>query len=474
MRGFLLSPWPVVLLATLGGCLAGPEEVESDRAFAQAGCETPLFAAIREAAEPSAELPGPLFATTRNRADPHVLLDSSAIFPAMAELIAAARSHVLLQTYIWEDDTDPTREILGGIARLAERRRAEAAPGDPPVLVRILLDASELGFSSQPLGTGMSELARRLEGLALDPSLVTWEIAGWRHVAMGNLHAKSLVVDGLFAIVTGANPESDQGYGVGLHDAGFRFEGDVVHALQAELENAWTGAWQWDCGSRSDDPDQCTIVPRRSGRLSLPAPDLGLAPPPCEPMLVVGRPANPDPFSSDLDVSAAHAFLTAIGRARQRIRILTPRLDLPVVLEALADAAARGVVVEAVVPQGFDDEGEILPFQGGRSVDAIAALYEEAIDRGVEHPCRTLQIRWFSRDGLEPVIGTTPRASHVKYFSVDGEVAIVGSTNHNRQGWSHSREIDVVVGVPEVVAAWDAQLFEPDFARAIPACQPAR
>lgn len=474
MRGARHALVVVLVVASVGGCLAGPDDLERDRGLAEASCETPLFAAIREAAEPSAELPGVLFSTTRNRADRRVLLDSPAIFPAMAELIAGARSHVFLQTYIWEDDTDPTREILGGIARLAERRGAEAGPDDPPVLVRILLDASELGFSSQPLGTGMSELARRLEGLALDPALVKWEIAGWVHLAFGNLHAKTLVVDGRVAIVTGANPEGDQGYGVGLHDAGFRFEGDVVHALQAEHENAWVAAWQWDCGSRSDDPDDCAIEPRRSGRLALPAPDLGLAPPPCEPMLVVGRPANTSLLSSDLDVSAAHAFLTAIRGARQRIRILSPRLDLPIVLEALADAAARGVVVEAVVPQGFDDEGEMLPFQGGRSVDAIATLYEEASDRGLPHPCQTLRVRWFSRDGHEPVIGTTARASHAKYFSVDGEVAIVGSTNHNRQGWSHSREIDVVVGVPEVVAAWDEQLFEPDFARAIPACQPAR
>jgi len=439
----------------------------------EAACETPLFAAIRAAAAPSAELPGVLFSTTNNRVDRHVRIDSSAIFPAMAELIASARSHVFLQTYIWENETDPTREILGGIARLAERRRAEAAPTDPPVLVRILLDASELGFSSEPIGTGMSELARRLEALHLDPALVTWEIAGFRHLALGNLHSKTLVVDGLVAIVTGANPEGDQGYGVGLHDAGFRFEGDVARALAAEHEIAWSQAWQWVCGSRSDDTDECAVSTLRSGRIALSRPDLGLVPPTCEPVLVVGRPANPDLFSSDLDVSAAHAFLAAIRGARQRIRILTPRLDLPDVLEALADAAARGVVVEAVVPQGFDDEGEVLPFQGGLSVDAIARLYEEAIDRGVERPCELVQVRWFSRDGIEPVIGTTPRASHVKYFSVDGEVAIVGSTNHNRQGWSHSREIGVVVGVPEVVTAWDAQLFEPDFARAIPACQPA-
>lgn len=463
----------LVGLTFLSACF-GPPASEEGAAPSQPCSEPPLFTAIREASAASAELPGPLFSTTRNRAGRVVLVDSPAIFPAMAELVASARSHVFLQTYIWENDTDPTREILRGIARLAERRRDEAAPGDPPVLVRILLDASELGFSSEPLDVGMPELARRLEALALDPTLVTWEIAGHRHIAVGNLHSKSLVVDGLVAVVTGANPEGDQSYDVGLHDAAFRLEGDVARALAAEFENAWVNAWQWTCGSRSDDVDDCTVTPRRSGRLALSPDDLGLVEPPCEPLLVVGRPANTDLFSGDLEVSQNHAFLAAIRNARQRIRILSPRLDMPIVLEALADAAARGVTIEAVVPQGFDDEGEILPLQGGRSVDAMALLFELAEERGVEHPCRLLRIGWYSRDGVEPVIGTTPLASHAKYFSADGEVAIVGSANHNRQGWSHSREVDVVVGVPEVVAAWDAQLFEPDHRDSIPVCQPRR
>lgn len=461
----------LLVAAPAAGCLAGGEP-ERAAGLVGASCAPPLFEAIRDAAAPSAELPGVLFETTRNHVDPLVLVDAPEIFPAMADLIASAQSHVFLQTYLWEDDGDATRELLAGIARLAERRRLEAAPTDPPVLVRILIDASELGFGSAPLGVGMSELARRLEALHLDPALVRWEIAGFVHVLLGNLHSKTLVVDGRDAIVTGANPDADHHYDEGQHDAGFRFEGDVAHALAAEHEIAWGQAWQWTCGSRSVDPDSCAVEPRRSGRLPLPARDLGVDPTPCAPLLVVGRPANAEVFSSDLDVSQAHAYLTAIHGAKERIRILSPRLDMPEVLDALADAAKRGVVVEAVVPQGFDDAGELMPGQGGRSVDAIASLYEEASDRGVEHPCRTLQIRWFSRDGRQPVLGTTPQSSHAKYFSVDGEVAIVGSVNQNRQSWSNSREIGVVVGVPEVVEAWDAQLFEPDFARAVPACQP--
>jgi hypothetical protein len=42
------------------------------------------------------------------------------------------------------------------------------------------------------------------------------------------------------------------------------------------------------------------------------------------------------------------------------------------------------------------------------------------------------------------------------------------------QSWNNAHEVDIVVDDAEVVRAWDEQLFEADFARAIPAeaCTP--
>jgi phosphatidylserine/phosphatidylglycerophosphate/cardiolipin synthase-like enzyme len=395
------------------------------------------------------------YLSLRNTGDPDVLIDGPKIFPAFHALIASAQHEVDLQTYVWEVGSDPANEILAGLAELAQRRAAEA-PDAPPVAVRFLFDASTLGFGSKV--ETLAQMWATVDALHLDPKRVTFELAGFYHLAFGNLHVKTLVVDGERAIITGANPQVHHDYAQPWRDAGYRLTGDVAIALREDFANAWQLGQLWTCGGTyNSDFLQCSAA---TDVLPTPAPHAAGA---CTPMLVVTRAADANPLSNRIDNTQDQAFIAAFASATDHIRMQTPNLNDDAAKGALIAAIERGVHVEVVLSKGFNDDSEIEPGQGGTNVDNVAKLYAQLASDGVANACELLQIRWYSQDGLIPVEGNGVYASHAKYTSVDDSVVIVGTANMDTQSWNNSREVDVVVDSPTLTRAWDAQLFSFDF-----------
>src|SRR5262245_23071737 len=244
--------WAPLLL--LAGCMSGNGDDDADDRVP--ACASDLFRAMYDGSAtmvPRGTVSIDDFVTARNAAELDVLIDGPEIFPAFRELIASAQHDVVLQTYVWEVDTDPANEILAGLRDLAARRAVEA-PDGPPVAVRFLFDVSTLDF-----GSAVMTLPRTwasVEALGLDPRHVTFEIAGFFHLAFGNLHVKTVVVDGERAIVTGANPQAHHDYAAPWRDAGYRMSGDIARALEADFRGAWLKGQAWTCGAREDvDPD---------------------------------------------------------------------------------------------------------------------------------------------------------------------------------------------------------------------------
>src|SRR5690606_22048547 len=102
-------------------------------------------------------------ATEQNAPSAEALLNGPEIFPAMGALIEDAKREVDLTFYVWESDSQPAAELLGSIKRLEEKRKSEASADDAPVVVRILLDVSAIGFGSSikmmpALGAGIEQL----------------------------------------------------------------------------------------------------------------------------------------------------------------------------------------------------------------------------------------------------------------------------------------------------------------------------
>jgi len=398
-------------------------------------------------------IPAERFLTTKNYADPTVRIDGPQIFPAFRALIGGAKHEVDLQTYVWERGSDPTNDILNGLTDLAARR---AVSGDrEPVVVRFLFDASGLNFGSTI--DALPQAWADVEALELDPALVRFELAGFHHLAFGNLHVKTLVVDGKEAIVTGANPQAHHDYAEPWRDAGFHLSGEVAHALQDDFDDAWSVGETWTCGGELGDADACSAP---TTPLVHAADEAIYAGGDCLAMLTVMRQADPTIGANQLDSTQDQAFLAAFGVATDAIRMQTPNLNDDAAKRALLAAVRRGVRVDVVLSKSFNDASEVLPGQGGTNDDTVTELYDALSD--VPDACDRLRIRWYARDGV-PVEGNGVYASHAKYTSIDGAIAIVGTANMDTQSWNNSREVDVVVDDAATTQAWDQQLFALDF-----------
>ena len=437
-------------LLGLAACATDPVPQPGDELPACASDQLAKIVRLSRSFVPNGSVAPEHYVTARNVADQDVLVDGPEIFPKMRELIAAARYEVDLQTYVWEPNTDPSNEILAGLRDLAARHTT-----GEPVHVRFLFDVSTLNFGSTI--DALPQTWATVTALDLDPHVIQFELAGFYHTTFGNEHAKTVVVDGREAIVTGANPQAHHDYAEPWRDAGYHVSGDVAAALQDNFDDGWRRGQLWTCGSASGTATTCSGAPtpieHRFPAVEGPADA-------CVPMLVTDREADPTVGTNRLDSSQDQAFLAAFGAATDHIRIQSPNLNDDAAKQAVLEAVQRGVRVDIVLSKGFNDSTEALPGQGGDNDSNVTKLYDALADQ--PDACQRLRIRWYARDGV-PVVGNGVYASHAKYASLDDAIVIVGSANMDTQSWNNAREVNVVVDDARTTQAWDRQLFLPDF-----------
>jgi len=441
--------------------MTGPEDVDYEDVNGLPSCASAQMTSIFKATRsyiPKGSVSDRNFVTVASTADPHLYLDGPQIFPAFRELIASAKHDVALQTYVWEADSDPANDIIGGIADLARRRAANGATS--PVIVRFAFDVSTLGYGSQV--DALPKAWAAVAALQLDPRYVQFELAGVERTAFGALHKKTLVVDGRDAIITGANPQAHHDYATPWRDAGFRFSGEIAQALEDDFADTWSRAQRWTCaGDLTGEWSACSAPTTAMERLEQPL----AASDACLPMLTVTRQADPTP-SNRIDNPQDQAFLAAFAAAQTSIHIQTPNLNDDAAKQALIEAIQRGVTVDVVLSKGFNDDTEVLPGQGGTNEENVQLLYDALVAAGVTNACDKLRFRWHAQDGVA-VLGNGAYASHAKYASIDDAIVIVGTANMDTQSWNNSREIDVIVDDAALTQAWDAQMFDQEFANGI-------
>jgi phosphatidylserine/phosphatidylglycerophosphate/cardiolipin synthase-like enzyme len=192
-----------------------------------------------------------------------------------------------------------------------------------------------------------------------------------------------------------------------------------------------------------------------------------MAPSTCLPMMITSRRSDADPTSNRTDNTQDQGFLAAWGAATSHIHVQTPNLNDDAAKAALLTAVKRGVRVDVILSKGFNEESEALPGQGGGNEMNVRMLYDDLAAAGIADACDRLRIRWYSRDGVRPVLDNSFYASHAKFTSIDSAVAIVGTANMDTQSWNNSREVNVVVDSADTASAWDAQLFVEEFAHAV-------
>lgn len=391
----------------------------------------------------------PLYATSRNAIAAKFICEGENIFSAMADLITQAQYEILVQTYVWDNESDAAHTLLAALSQLEKTRRDSQA--QTPVRVRILV-RSGVFFDSHPNAADKLEAAFA----QLDARYVQADVAcDWR-VGAGSLHSKTLIVDGQIAVISGANIQKHFDKAESWFDTAIQIEGQVAAALRSDFAHAWRGAWQgWQA------PSELPAPPPTTGRLKTKEWQRSL------PILVTTRQPTDFLTSSRIDNPQNQAFLTAFAHAQKVIRIITPNLNAGPVLDAICTALRRGVKVQIILSKGLNDSRQELPGQGGSNHQVVERLYADLSQSPAAR--QLLDIRWFSRDGKVPIEGSSLGQSHAKGAMIDDRILIMGSANHDNQSWFHSRELNIVVDSFSVSKAWHRQVFKPCFERSIQA-----
>jgi cardiolipin synthase len=339
--------------------------------------------------------------------DVTLYLEGDAKFDAMIAAIAAARHHVHVEYYIFEDDPVGRRVVDA----LVERAKAG-------VEVRVVLD----GIGSYGLRGAV------LAPIEAAGGQVAWfnPVSGFRpRWANFRTHRKIVICDGTVAFTGGINVSQDQSAAASgeraWRDTHLRFEGPAVRALQRVFLEDWCFA------TGRPPPSGDAYFPR------VPAASLDAG----EHALVQVVSSGPD-----RDLYAIHQFFFgAITQAQSRLWLTTPYfVPDESTLAALVTAGLRGVDVRVLVPRSSDN---LLVDLAARS------YYPDLVRTGVK---------------IHEYEG---RMLHAKTLVVDDELAVVGTANFDNR--SFRLNFEVVVAIYDAATTRElARAFEDDLVRASP------
>lgn len=342
--------------------------------------EVSVLAALEEAATNA-----PLIAGNKVT----LLYDGPQTMAAMSEAISAAKDHINLETYIFDQD-----EV--GI-RFAQLLIARQRAG---VQVNIIYDSVGTLDTPQRFFDEMREAGIRL--LAFNPINPLKLTKLW---APNNRdHRKILVVDGRVAFTGGVNisdtysasslfrSNSRRRGDIGWRDTHIKVEGPAVAAMQ------WVFLDNWASQNSPDLPDSHFFPPLKEAGNKL------------------VRVLSSEPGG---DHEIYKSYMVAIQEAKSSVHI-TSAYFVPdaQILQALKEAAGRGVDVKIILP-GVTDSNLVF--------HAAHSFYSEMLAAGIK--IYQLQIA----------------VLHAKTAVIDGHWATVGSTNIDTRSFLHNSEINVVV-----------------------------
>jgi cardiolipin synthase A/B len=346
-----------------------------------------------------------------------LLLDGPATFAAMFEAIEGAKRSVLLEMYIIEDEAISQR-----FAALLTKKRQQG------VYVGIIYDA--IGSIGTDDGYFEALRAAGVAVCAFNPLNPAGRGGRYYDIAERD-HRKILSIDREVGFTGGINisgvyssgsfgrskPAQREPRKDGWRDTQIQLRGPAVSAL----DDLWRATWQ---------SQRCADAPPAPAPQAAPARHAGTH-------VVRIVPSSPDDAFNRIYA----LLLTAIDAAQKSVHLtmayFAPGDDM---IEALCDAARRGVDVQLVLPS-LSDFTPVL--HAGR------ARYEQLLEAGVK--IHELQ---------DAVL-------HAKTAVIDGVVSTVGSSNMDWRSFSANTEVNAVV-LGEDFAVAMRRMFERDVAASEP------
>jgi phosphatidylserine/phosphatidylglycerophosphate/cardiolipin synthase-like enzyme len=391
-------------------------------------------------------------------------IDGPRIFAAGRDIIVLAEHEVDMAFFEWEEGSHAASLIGDGLIAAQARR----TPSDP-LLVRIVIDDIENPLTDRAVNH-LWNSQKQWVSRGLDTARVQLQFGTSPRPtpAAANLHDKFIIVDARYLLVTGANVQSFHDPGAPWHDSGYVLEGDVAQSALASFEHTWTGdAFHWECKQEglSKDCDKRAHYPQPARSW---LPPFGSQWPGNLPILAVGRPKGSTFPTPDNDTNNPQdiAWLTLMNRATSHIHIESPNINDDAFRAAVVRAVGRGVAVRLLTSLGFNDLEQDLPGLGGDNLEVVGNLRKE-IRAAFPGNQECFQLRWYSKDRIEPIAGKGDWASHTKYMSIDDRLAVVGSGNMDTIAWNFSHEFNLLIDDAPTVAELEASLFLRDWNRAI-------
>ena len=343
-----------------------------------------------------AQAPGPTIASeefarvlgTLADAEPHrdtridVLTNGESFYEAELQAIAAAKSHICLEAYIFQKGEIGARFIRA----LAERARAG-------VEVRIVLDAVG-SFNTWP---------HTFQELIAAGGQVRWYMPfRWYNLPRLNnrTHREMIVVDGVVGFIGGAGIADhwykDRGRNKRRwRDTVFRVRGRAV----ASLQSMFTENWLESSGELLAGGKYYPLCQAEGGNIAA--------------MVINSTP------SQGWGTRARMLFQTLIASASRSIHITTPYF--------LPDASARRAMIDAMDRRGV----ELKIVVPGKHSDHLLTrrssrrLYGELLQHGAQ------------------IFEYEPSMIHAKTLVVDGVWSVVGSTNFDSRSFGINDEVNV-------------------------------
>jgi len=379
------------------------------------------------------------FITSNNNTIPMRFLPSSTcIHTQMFELIRKARKEVIFCTYRWRFDKDPDTRIIGHLSAIGAALR-ELDQSGMKIHVKILSNQMPLGGETDYFVKKQFQQTICYWNLS---SNITVEFRTWRHVTLGNIHDKFVVVDRKECLIHSMNVEAaSHGREGTWRECGVSFSSDEeAKRIYDHFEECFLQGVEYIAG---EEVNMESVVPVKLEPLL--SPNL-------TPVFQVAhlqvKFLMPDVFSTTRNNALTLHLARLLRSARKSIDILTPNFNDIALLEACEHVPTR-----ILFSKQFNvDVPWIQELLLGWSTNERMKRQFASRDN--------IQVRWNAEDD-DPILGKNAHALHAKLYLIDREWLATGSVNADVYSTITSGECLVSARSKDIVDFATKECFEP-------------
>ena len=382
--------------------------------------------------------------------------DGRTICERYATLIQLAKKQILIQTNVWQLNSEVSNIIFQALMDLnLKLKTANQDQVEVYILINKLtfIAALAMRISSPSSSSKRNEVKPISSFEELKKTCTHLKIRAQHHEAcLGALHSKTLVIDKLYGMVSTGN---FQRYNSGTdcrHDIALEFKGGIV----ANIREDFIHCWQQLSQILIEDFDDEEKIDQYDDKHSLADYEK------CE-VLALSRLSNGSPFKKSLKNTQNRALVAAIIAAKKSIHIQTPNLNAPIIIDAIVKAIKNSNAnfsVKILLGKNFNNKRQLRHGSNSKSVTKLLKKLGIHANR--------LDVRWYCDEDQKIIDGDEGPVNHIKYMSIDNEIILVGSANLDVQSISRSREFSVAIHKPNLVNGWDKRIFMPKFNRSVP------